>query len=391
MPPSQLIYAKKCILPSRAAHVLQSLNMAYAFAEQGVPTVMWPGFNVTGHPAFRQSLERDYGLAASRELRLQPLFGRHKGLYGLGFRMRLLKAWLTAPKGAVFYARDITEALLLARFRRLLPVRRPVFYELHELLGEQHQALNTGRAPRLRRMEAEVLANVDGVVCISPVLTDALAESYGYSGPVTVAPMGYNHRLFRPCADADFSGTITVAYAGSLYESKGVHNLVRAMAHLPGRFRLLVVGGNPSGELERLRELARGIPDGEGRVEFCGHLPQSELGARLASCSIMAIPQSSTAEFFSPIKLYESIGMALPLVVTPIPALTSVLEHGVDALVAEDSTPQGLARALADMASDQARARAMQARCRQRAASSTWLARAGACLEFMDRHADVRP
>lgn len=383
MPLDKLIYAKKCILPSKAAHVLQSLNMAYSFAGQGVRTTMWPGFKRCNQSEFRQSLEHDYGLDSSDALDMQPLPGWSKGLYGLFFRICLMRAWISAPQGTVFYARDITEALLLARFKRFLPVRHPVFFEMHEVLSEQHRHLGTGRAGHFVRVEAEMLAAMDGVVCISPVLVDALKAVYGYSGPTLVAPMGYNPNLFKAAPDVDFSGPITVAYVGSLYESKGVHNLVRAMGHLPARFRLLVIGGNPGGELERLRALAQDVCDGESRIEFCGYLPPSELFPRLAACSMMAIPQSSEAEFFSPIKLYEAIGMGLPLVVTPIPALTSVLERDVDAVVAEGCTPQALAEALLGMASDEPRALRIQQHLRRRSAGATWGARAAACLKFM--------
>lgn len=383
MPLDRLIYAKKCILPSKAAYVLQSLNMAYSFAEQNVRTTMWPGFNQRNHSEFRNNLEHDFGLVPTNALEIQPLPGFHKGFYGLSFRVCLMHAWFKASRGTAFYARDITEALLLARFKRFLPVQHPVFFEMHEVLSEQHRLLDTGRAGHFARVEAEMLAAMDGVVCISPVLVDALKAIYGYSGPTMVAPMGYNPRLFKAAPDVVFSGPITVAYVGSLYESKGVHNLVRAMAHLPGRFRLMVIGGNPGGELERLRALARDVCDEESRIEFCGYLPPSELFPRLEACSMMAIPQSSEAEFFSPIKLYEAIGMGLPLVVTPIPALTSVLVCGVDAVVAENSTPQALATAVLDMAADEPRARRMQERLRQRSAGATWGARAASCLKFM--------
>ncbi|NCC05440.1 MAG: glycosyltransferase [Proteobacteria bacterium] len=383
MPLTRLIYSKKCILPSKAAHVLQSLNMAYSFAEKGVHTTMWPGFLRNNQSAFRESMERDYGLEPTTGLKIHPLPGFHKGLYGLIFRACLLREWLRAPQNTVFYARDITEALLLARFKRLLPIRHPVFYEIHELLSEQQRILKTGRDGHFARVETEILAAMDGVVCISPVLVDGLKSVYGFAGPTLVAPMGYNPRLFQVAPDVDFSGQITIAYVGSLYESKGIHNLVRAMGYLPARFRLLVVGGNPNRELECLRALARDMPGGRERIEFCGYLPQSELFPRLASCAMMTIPQSSEAEFFSPIKLYEAIGMGLPLVATPIPALTSVLERDVDAVIAEGTSPQALADAVVKMVSDWPRARRMQEHLRRRAAESTWGIRAAACLDFM--------
>jgi glycosyltransferase involved in cell wall biosynthesis len=384
MPPSQLIYAKKCILPSKAAHVLQSLNMAYAFAEQGVPTVMWPGFKESGHESFRDRMERDYGLFKSPQLYLRALIGRHKGFYGMNFRLRLLYAWLRAPKGTVFYARDITEALTLARFKRWLPMPRPFFFEIHELLKEQHHALNTGRSEHLGRMEAEVLASVDGVVCISPVLVDRLASVYGYKRPLLVSPMGFNHRLFEFIPDVNFSGKITIVYVGSLYKGKGIHNLVRALDLLPDRFCLKVIGGNPGYELEDLKNIVKNMSIDSKRVVFYGHVPQSKIYSCIKDASVMVIPQDSDVEYFSPIKLYEAIGMGMPLVTTPVPAIKSVLNHEVDSIIARSSSPADIADAVLEMVSDQVRARQMQRRCRELSGSLAWSARAKMCLDFID-------
>lgn len=384
MPPSQLIYAKKCILPSKAAHVLQSLNMAYCFAEQGVPTFMWPGFKVSDQKSFREEMERDYGLLKSPHLHLRSLFGRHKGVYGMNFRLRLLYAWLNAPGGTAFYARDITEAMILARFKKWLPRPRPLFFEIHELLKDQHQALNTGRAEHLGRMEAEVLASVDGVICISPVLVEGLASAYGYRGPLLVSPMGFNHRLFESVPDVDFSGKITIIYTGSLYKGKGIHNLVRAMDFLPERFFLKIIGGNPEQELQNLKNIVFKMSLNSKRVEFYGHVPQNKIYSCINDASIMVIPQETDVEYFSPIKLYEAIGMGIPLVATPVCAIKSVLKHKTDSIISKSSSPEDIASAVMEMVSNQKRARQMQRRYRNISSSLTWFARAKACLEFID-------
>lgn len=380
-----LVYAKKCIFPSRAANALQSMNMVYAFANQGVPTSMWPGISQKNYHQVLNSIEYDFHLVASKELKLKPLAGFHKGFYGLFFRINLLHAWLTSPANTFFYARDITEALLLARFKQILPVKHPVFFEMHEVLGEQHRLLNTGKAKYFTGIEKEIFNKIDGLICISPILVNMLENIYGYSGPTLVAPMGYNPKIFKATSDVDFSGPITLAYVGSLYESKGIHNLVQALNYLPERFRLLVIGGNPESELINLRKLAHGVRNGETRIDFHGYLPPRKIFSCLKSCSMMVIPQKSEVEFFSPIKVYEAIGMGLPLVVTPIPALTSVLESNKDALIATATDPQALASAIELMASDEVRAQRIQNHLRQRSKELTWAARAAQCLAFMTK------
>jgi len=378
-----LVYTKKCIFPSRAANALQSINMVYAFAKQGVLTSMWPGIAEKNHQLVLNTIEHDFHLVASNKLQLKPLPGFHKGIYGLFFRLCLLRAWLLSPAHTVFYARDITEVLLLTRFKRMLPVKHPVFFEIHEILSEQHRLLHTGKTKYFAQLEKEIFHTIDGVICISPILLEPLENSYKYSGPALVAPMGYNPEIFKVAPEIDFSGPITLAYVGSLYESKGVHNLVRALDYLPQQFRLVVIGGNPNNELSNLQKLAQSVHNGATRVHFYGYVPPRKIFSYLKSCSMMVIPQKSEVEFFSPIKLYEAIGMGLPLVVTPIPALTSVLEQDKDAVIATGTDPQSLAAAILSMVSNEARAKQIQYRLRQRSRELTWDARAAKCLSFM--------
>ncbi|WP_187170470.1 glycosyltransferase family 4 protein [Salidesulfovibrio onnuriiensis] len=380
----QLYFAKKFILPSRAANSLQSLTMAYAFASAGVRTTLFPGFKgQRDHAAYRRELENAYGLVPVDALNLKSLYGGHKGIYGVNFRAKMAAAWFAAGPGTVFYSRDIKEALMLARLKRRFGLKRPLFFEMHEILAEQHRRNGTGREERFRRLELELLDQLDGVVVISPLLADDLEAFYAPDVPVFSAPMGFNEQIFSPVPDVDLSGQVNLAYAGSLYEAKGIHDLVEAMRHLPERFRLLVMGGNPGEELTRLRTMAAGIPGGRGRIEFFGHLSPVELAARLRNCHIFVIPQNSRAEFFSPIKLYEAMGLGLPMVVTPVPAISAVLEDGKNAVFAEDTAPRALARAVERLAGSQGLARSLQSNCREEAIAHTWKQRAKDCLDFM--------
>lgn len=382
---NRLVFAKKFILPSRAANALQSLTMAYAFAENGVPVALFPGFRDPDPQRLRQELERDYGLSSPPSLDLSLCDGRHKGIYGLRFRGKLLASWLGAGKGTVFYTRDVKEALLLARLKRL-GLRRPLFFELHEILAEQHQTLGTGRAEELRAVEREILAQADGVIVISPLLAEDVKRVYAPAAPVLVSTMGYNDRLYTPIPPIeDLSGEVTLVYVGSLYRGKGVHGLVEALRHLPERFRLLVIGGQPEAELAELKTMAASLPGGPGRVEFTGHLAPRDLAVRVREGRIFIIPQQSAAEYFSPIKLYEALGLAMPMVVTPVPTIASVLRDGDCAVFARDTSPEALAAAIMKLADTPGLARAMQERCQAMAAAHTWRQRAADCLEFMRR------
>lgn len=378
-----LFFAKKFILPSCSANALQSLTMAYAFAAAGVRTTVLPGFKASSHAHLKKELEAFYGLEPTANLELKSLYGRHKGIYGLGFRFRLASAWLSAAPGTVFYSRDIKEALMLARLKRRFGLKHPFFFEMHEILAEQHRQNNTGRAEEFRKLEQELLEQVDGIIAISPLLAKDLDKEYAPGLPVHVAPMGFNDTIFSQVPDVNLSGDVVLAYAGSLYEGKGIHSLVAAMKYLPGRFRLLVMGGKPQEELSHLQRIAAEVPEGSRRIEFTGHLSPREVALRLQECQMFIIPQQSSAEFFSPIKLYEAMGVGLPMVVTPVPAISAVLHHGENAYFAKDRNPESIAHAVQELSADTDTVTQMQNNCREQAVSHTWKQRAVGCLNFM--------
>lgn len=376
-----LHFAKKLRLPSKAANALQSINMAYSFAENGVVTHFSPGFSGSAK-ALKRDILNAYRLEAPATLALTALPGGHKGIYGLSFRAKLATAWLTASKNTVFYTRDTKEALFLVRLKRALGLSRPLFYEMHEVLSEQFAAEGRqDKATKFARIEREILQNCAGIISISTLLTEDIKRVYAPEAPIFTAPMGYNPHLYSPVPPVDLTSDIKIAYCGSLYEGKGVHNLLRALRHLPERFKLVVMGGNPHNELENLQRMATELP---GRVEFTGQLTPVEVADTLHRCQIFAIPQSTTTHFFSPIKLYEAMGMALPIVATPVPTIAAAVTHGEDAYLAEGTAPEALARAMEGLAGNPSLVHAMQAHARKHARQYTWPHRAKLCLEFME-------
>lgn len=372
----RVVFAKKFTLPSKTANVLQSATMAFAYAENGVRTTLLPGFKEPGY-----DLKDAYSLPAPNNIDIVALNGRHKGLYGLNFRLRLMAAWLTAHQQTVFYARDIKEALFLARLKRRLSIRRPLFFEMHEILAVQHKRQGTGKETVFRKQEEELLEQVDGIISISELLSEDIARVYAPKAPIFTAPMGFNPHIYAPVDDVDLSGSVNLAYVGSLYEGKGVHNLLKAMEYLPKSFHLRIIGGNPVEELNRLKADAAAYGD---RVSFAGHLHPQLVAKELSSCHLFIIPQCTEAEFFSPIKLYEAMGMALPIISTPIPSIAKALRHGKDAFLADGLSPEEIANAIRTVSSDPELVHAMQGQCRKNSPQFSWKARAENCLKFME-------
>lgn len=400
-----LVYAKKLRLPSPAANVAQALSMALAFTEELGRVRCFPGIPAPAGEDARHALAgilRDIGAKPGVPAGWEPLVASSKRGYGLRFRWALLKAAL-AEKGAVFYTRDLAEAAYITSLAGV--IKRPLFYEAHEVLFRVHE--NTGKRdwPKTRQRERVVMAGAAGLIATSDVVADEAREYLNYAGPILVAPNGFSPDSFhaiplfeqdapwpaQPCPAgasllpgsqpaADGGGAVRIVYLGNFHAGKGVEELIEAMALLPERFCLTIIGGHPPDALERLKNKAATTLR-EGRVIFTGALPQCAIRAACLGAHISVIPQQ-TEFFFSPLKLYESLALGLPVVMTPLSVFKEHIAAGL-VYAAPDKTPAGLAHALAELAAEPQTARALREGGLEKARAHTWQERAKTVLEFM--------
>lgn len=136
-----------------------------------------------------------------------------------------------------------------------------------------------------------------------------------------------------------------VLYAGRLISSKGVDQLIRAVAQLKARFpevRCRIVGDGP--ERERLQALARELSV-EANVDFSGFLPEHrDLIAAMKASQVFVLP--SRREGFG-IVVVEAAACGVPTVTIETDnnaARNLVRESGCGAVCADE--PRDLARAV---------------------------------------------
>lgn len=107
-------------------------------------------------------------------------------------------------------------------------------------------------------------APIDKIVCLAPVLID----------PQQMPERG--------AAD-----NVTVLYAGRLTSEKGITHLIRAMAAIPGEWRLLVAGDGPERKPSQALAGQLGVAD---RVEFLGWLDSHEMSECYQQCTVVGFP-----------------------------------------------------------------------------------------------------
>jgi len=206
----------------------------------------------------------------------------------------------------------------------------PIIAIIHHLRSsENHPALLT---LIYRSVEGRYLNSVDAFIYNSLTTRKVVTALLGRSKPGIVAQPG-GDRLAPRISTAQIRrralqpGPLRVLFLGNLIRRKAPHLLLEAAAPLErGSVQLTFAGGAQSepAYVKRLKALSEQHGLGSW-VEFCGHLNDRELRARLRSSQVLAVP--SIYEGFG-IAYLEGMGFGLPAIAARAGAAPQLIHHG---------------------------------------------------------------
>ena len=326
------------------------MRIAYVSMDAGIPV-----FGTKGASIHVQSMVRAF-LAMGAEVTL--ISPRTEGV---PLPVRTVPVPLTGQ--------DRTDALLAANdnVSRILSDEGPfdLIYERHALYahaGMEHAAAHhipsvleinapliaeqTRHRTLTRREEAlaatrRSLGAAGTVVAVSPAVAD-YARAHGARRVEVIANAIDASRRALP----HVAGPFTVGFLGSLRPWHDIGVLVDAVEILQRRIpaRLLIIGDGPDRERLAPRLAAIG-------AEVTGMVPHSDLPFHLARLDVGVAPYSALQPFyFSPLKLFDYMGAALPIVASRVGDLGDMLQNGRLGLLCEPDDPEALADVLEGLA-----------------------------------------
>ena len=197
------------------------------------------------------------------------------------------------------------------------------FRELHD----KKAALNTS---------LRAFAAADVIVAVSDGVARYLEQFAQARNKVHVIPNGVDTARFDhvPAQREERGEPFTVGFVGTLKPWHGVDILIEAFARLRAKIpecRLLLVGDGPERTSLAEQAYSLGVADA---VEFAGAVPAAEIPALLARMDVGVAPYPELRDFyFSPLKVYEYMASALPVVASSIGQICDVIEDGQDGLL----------------------------------------------------------
>ena len=222
-------------------------------------------------------------------------------------------------------------------------------------------------------MEAQALKRAD---CLSAVSNYAKRETLNLFGlnrrPCEVIYNAIDVNLFSPGTEPPEAGLIV--FANSVQPRKGAPEMVAAMDIICGSYpeaRLVMVGSDTEPRVngrrysEHILDAVR--PEFRGRIRFAGQLDRSTgVIEYLRKAAVCCYP--SRVETFG-IAPLEAMAVGKPVVYSNQGPGPELIEDGVSGLLCEPNSPQGIADRIKQVFDDDAFARSLGERARQRAVS----------------------
>ena len=265
-----------------------------------------------------------------------------------------------------------------------LRLRVPLVYDAHEIYEELAQASKSyARKARLKHIVCHRF--VDRFITINDSIAEWYARRYPALPKATIVmnatraapPFIYDGRLHAAAGLSD--GAKILLYQGGYAEKRGLEYLVRAAAHLPPDWTLVMMGwGKTENDLRALADEINGRVAARGSREpsarFVPAVPPQELHLSTAGATIGVIPYENVGLnhwFCTPNKLWEYPNAGVPILVSPFPELRKMVEtYGHGWLLPEEQDPRLLAQMVGSL-TDQEIARAREA-CRRFIKSENW-------------------
>ena len=223
----------------------------------------------------------------------------------------------------------------------------PLFLEVNSPLASERSTHGNLRLQRLaHRLEGETWRRATRVLPVTGVLAEILAAAGVDRSRIQVVPNGVVLDRFAggPAPGAD---PLVLGFVGFVRDWHGMDALIRSMAADPAPLSLTLVGDGPA--RPGLESLAQELGVA---VRFTGVVEHALVPAAVAAFDIALLPK--VVPYASPLKIFDYMAAARPIVAPDQPNIREILTDGVDALLFDPGNPGALWAAVRRLVDDPA-------------------------------------
>ncbi len=208
--------------------------------------------------------------------------------------------------------------------------------------------------PLQRLVERRVFNMADGFVAVSSVLKERLVQMGIDGSRVEVMTNAADPDVFNPAISGEktrrrfgLEDSLVIGFVGGFYPWHGVGLLLDAFKEICGASKnacVLLVGDGPERKDLEDKVKRNGL---EKRVFFAGSVNNKDLPQYLAAFDIAVMPDSN--DYGSPMKIYEYMSMARPVVAPRLKPIEDGVTDGVHGLLFTPGDARSLVNALSTL------------------------------------------
>lgn len=330
----KLYYISPSVLPSRTANSIHVIQQCSAFNKiRKIRLTLFARRSLQDENDFFNSLESIYGVRKN-DIRFATFYNRLPFADNLFICFYSIYFLLKEKWPDVIISRNLYASFILA-----VIFKEKVFYETHEL---EKGIYNLMQKLILRQKKVKTIiisqklkfllckhhnANQDKMF----VLHDAAPEG------IQPIPPGEKRSVLTEIFPKQLDRFNQICgYFGHLYPGRGIR-IITELAERNTEMAFLIVGGNDS-DVEALKNKIL-----QENIIFKGFLPHSIAQRLMAACDVLLMPYQEkvsigsqnrdTAQWMSPMKMFEYLASGTPVVSSDLPVLREILTDNVNALL----------------------------------------------------------
>ncbi len=374
------VYVAQTDIPSRMAHSIQIMKNADAWASVADEFAFITSTTLRKHLQLDPAeIRRFYGLGNEFRIKTYPLHDSPR------LRLPALRA-LYFRLAAQFVARRKPDLVYTRSY--LLPSYMPAGGP--PIIVETHGPPDGN--PDKQRLYAQVRSGaVRALVTISERLRQLYIEAGLPERRIIVLADGFDASQFaRPLSRVEAAQSLglptdrlVAGYVGHLYDHRGIEEILQAAARLP-HILFLIVGGH---DVDIARRMSEAAALNLGNIRFTGFVPNAEVPRHLWACDVLLMPYGSrcpTADWMSPLKLFEYMASGRPVICTDLPALKEVVSEERTAMLCQPDNAASLSDAIGRLAASETLRERLGSAGRVHVQGYSWQARVRRLLAALD-------
>jgi glycosyltransferase involved in cell wall biosynthesis len=385
----KIYYISPATIPSRSANSIHVVNMCEGLSQLGYDVTLFARSESLSSSACKDVLCDYYGIDAKRieVVAYRNRIGRGAELFiGLYAFFKFIKDTLRSNAPGFIISRNLYGAVLLG-----LLFRKRVVYESHAPDVGLRKYLQSWLI-KSKKISSVVISDALRKVIASkyriPEKTLHVMHDAARSGQ---EPMSHDEQqMARNMIFTDNHDLISykkvVGYFGHLYPGRGIE-IIQGMAAKNPDIAFIVYGGNE-------REIKNYTDDNSSEnLYFMGYLQPKNVHKAMAMMDVLLMPYQKsvsiglgdidTAQWMSPMKLFEYMSVGVPIISSDLPVLREVLSDGENCLLVGSNDIHAWSRALRSLTPHLATKISSNA-YKQYLGNHTWVSRSQKMLELLE-------